>query len=103
MVFELLGFNFNWTVWKTFPSVVDQIDQMADLFERAIAKWGDLPKVVSAFAYFATIVPSSRLLVNHTGIIGKPSASHRHGPQSDTAELRHHQWASGRTRSSSLG
>ena len=63
MVFELLGFNFTWSVWKTFPSVVDQIDQMDDLFERAIAKWGDLPKVVSAFAYFATIVPSSRLPV----------------------------------------
>lgn len=61
MIFELLGFDGRWSMWKSTEDIVPHIDAMVDLYERAAAKWFDMPKVLGGFVRFAESLPGSSL------------------------------------------
>jgi hypothetical protein len=86
MIFELLGFDGRWSVWKSIEGVATHIDAMADLYERAAVKWFDMPKVLGGFVSFAASLPASSLALKSipwvaAAIKDYDSYKWRHGPE----------------------
>lgn len=71
MVFELLGFDSRWSAWKSIEGIMPHVEAMADLYERAAAKWFDMPRVLGGFVSFAASLPASNLALKSIPWIGE--------------------------------
>jgi hypothetical protein len=63
MVVELLCFDMRWNAIVRTEDTAQVVGTLEDVFERALKRWGGMPKVISGLVVFATQPGAQQLLV----------------------------------------